>query len=67
MASMEKVIKEETDKMVEKYKQAYANAGGQFEGLLETIFRQGISYGISIASIALAKLPVDVTIVDQEN
>ena len=67
MASMENVIKEETDKMVEKYRAAYANAGGNFDGLLETIFRQGISYGISIASMALANAPIDVSWNDQEN
>lgn len=67
MASMEKVIKEETDKIVEKYKERFAKEGGNFSGVLEYIFRSGISYGIYIASMALAKAPVDVTIVDQEN
>lgn len=67
MASMEATIKNETDKIVEKYKKGFAEKGGDFNLLLETIFRQGISYGITIASIALSSLPVDITIVDQEN
>ena len=67
MARMEKIIKEETDKIVEKYKQGFTDQGMNFDNLMETILRQGIAYGITIASIALAKLPVDVTIVDQED
>lgn len=67
MATMEATIKNETDKIVDKYKKRFAEEGGQFGGLLEIIFRQGISYGISIASMALSSAPVDVTIVDQES
>ena len=65
MSSMEKVIKEKTDEMVERYKLGYAAKGATFDPVLETIFRQGISYGISIASMALASTPVDITFRNQ--
>ena len=61
MASMENVIKEKTDEMVEKYRKAYADKGMNFDGLLETIFRQGISYGVSFSAMALANAPYDIT------
>lgn len=59
---MEKFIKDKTDEMVQKYKIGYASNGVNFDPVLETIFRQGVSYGISIASMALSSLPVDITL-----
>ena len=59
--SMESIIKEKTEEMVLKYKLGMKAKGGDFNPLLEDIFRQGISFGISIASIALASTPVDIT------
>ena len=67
MATMEEIIKIETDKVVNKYKKRFAEEGGQFNGFLETVLRSGIAYGVSIASMALAQAPIDVTFVDQEN
>ena len=59
--SMEKVIKEKTDEMVQKYKTGYAINGVNFDPVLESMFRQGVSFGISIASMALSSVPVDIT------
>lgn len=61
MATMEEVIKEKTEEAVLKYKLGMKAAGGQLDSFSETLFRQGISYGISIASIALASTPFDIT------
>lgn len=62
MASMENIIKEKTDEMVEKYRKGFADKGMQFDGLLETMFRQGISYGVTFAGMALVNAPYDITI-----
>jgi hypothetical protein len=58
---MEKVIKDKTDEVVEKYRAAYAAKGMVFDPLMETMFRQGVTYGISFASLALASVPGDIT------
>ena len=60
--SMENIIKEKTEEIVLKYKLAFKANGGEFSPLLEDILRQGISYGISFASIALASTPADITL-----
>ena len=60
MASMEKIIKEETDKIVEKYKQGYASSGIEFNSVMEMLLRQGIAYGVTFASMALANVPSDI-------
>ena len=59
--SMENVIREETEKIVSKYRTTLEAEGIKFDNMYESLLRQGISYGISIAAIALAKTPVDIT------
>ena len=59
--SMEKVIKDKTDETVERYRSAYAAKGLVFDPLMETLFRQGVTYGITFASLALASAPSDIT------
>ena len=59
--SMENIIKEEVEKIVDNFKKGLESKGTQLDGINEFMFRSGISYGITIASIALSKLPVDIT------
>lgn len=62
MNSMEKVIKEKTDEIVEKYRKAYVDNGMNFDSVLETILRQGIAYGVSFSAMSLASMPQDIVI-----
>lgn len=61
--SVEEVIKQETEKTVNKYKSSLLVNNYKMTSMEEALFRTGISYGISIASIALSSLPVDITLV----
>lgn len=64
--SMENVIKEKTEEIVLKYKLAMKANGGEFSGLYEDLLRQGISYGISFAAMALSSTPVDITFATED-
>lgn len=59
--SMENIIKEKTEEIVEKYRKSMESAGMPFPNLYEDLLRQGISYGISFAAMALVSIPSDIT------
>ena len=64
--SMENVIKEKTEEMVKEMKQESQRSGIEVTPLNEMYFRMGVSHGITVASIALASIPIDITIGDNK-
>lgn len=60
--SVEEYIKQKTDEMVNKFKQDCAAKGVVMNEENETYLRMGMSYGITLASMTLSQLPVDITI-----
>ena len=58
---MEEFIKLKSDEMVEKIRRMYLEKGLPLSKENEDCIRTGISFGISLSSMALAKLPPDVT------
>lgn len=61
---MEGYIKAKADEMINSFKQSCIKKGVPFSEENETFMRMGMSYGISLASIALSRLPCDVTLLD---
>lgn len=59
--SAEEIIKEKTEECINNYKERLKSNGVEFNSMHELLLRQGIGYGISISSMALASLPVDIT------
>lgn len=57
----EEIIKNNTDKMVKRFRETLLNQGIELTNEKECIFREGISFGISISSILLSSIPVDCT------
>lgn len=62
----EKFIKTKTDEMVEKFRSRLATQNIQLNGEQELILRAGISYGLSVSSLLLSSLPVDVAFCEEE-
>lgn len=63
---MEELIKQKIQEEIEKVKSKLKSQGYELSATDEQMFRMGISYGISISSIALSSLPVDITFLDPE-
>lgn len=63
---MEEIIKQKIQESVEKVKTKLKSQGYELSGTDEQLFRMGVSYGISISSIALSSLPVDITFLEPE-
>lgn len=63
---MEEFIKTKTQEIVDEIKDRLEKEGQEFTDPEEHLFRMGISYGITIASIALNKLPVDIAYLEPE-
>lgn len=57
--NLQKFLQNEIDITINKYKEAYADAGRPMTELEEMLFRQGIQYGYIIASKVLCNLPID--------
>lgn len=64
--SAEQFIKSETDKAVEKFNERLETQNMRMNEEQEWILRAGISYGLSISSMLLSSLPVDVTFCEVE-
>lgn len=63
---MEDYIRTKADEMINSFKQGCIKKGISFSKENETFMRTGISYGISLASMALSQLPGDITLPDNE-
>ena len=63
---MEGYIRTKADEMINSFKQGYVKKGISFSKENETFMRIGMSYGISLASMALSQLPGDMTLLDIE-
>lgn len=59
---MEEFVKTKSDEMVEKIRRMYLEKGLPLSKENEDFIRAGISFGISISSMALAKLPSDISL-----
>lgn len=57
----EQFIKTKTDEAVEKFNNQLSTQNVKMNEEQEWILRAGISYGLSISSMLLSSLPVDVT------
>ena len=65
---LEEFIKEQTDRLVDKYKAGFEANGSRMSERDELFFRNGIANGISIASLALANVKgEDIITVPSEN
>ena len=63
---MEGYIRTKADEMINSFKQSCVKKGISFSKENETFMRIGMSYGISLASMALSQLPGDITLLDIE-
>ena len=63
---MEGYIRTKADEMINSFKQDCVKKGISFSKENETFMRIGMSYGISLASMALSQLPGDITLLDIE-
>lgn len=59
--TMEDVIKQETERFINNYKQKLKENGYIIDPLNETMLRTGISQGIAIAGLALVNVPANIT------
>ena len=59
---MEGYIRTKADEMINSFKQGCIKKGISFSKENETFMRTGMSYGISLASMALSQLPSDITL-----
>lgn len=59
--SIEEYIKQKTDEMMNKFKSDCAKRGLVMTEENERYMRAGMSYGITLSSMALSQLPGDVT------
>lgn len=63
---MEGYIRIKADEMINSFKQDCIKKGISFSKENETFMRTGMSYGISLASMALSQLPGNITLPDIE-
>ena len=61
---IEGYIRTKADEMINSFKQDCIKKGISFSKENETFMRTGMSYGISLASMALSQLPGDITLPD---
>ena len=64
---MENYVREKSEEMINKIKKDFEKKGVEFTKENELIFRLGMSFGITLSSLALAHLPFDIIDTESES